>query len=63
MTHVQVLLAGWAGTLTAVAVFAGWRERRRNGRVNMDAVGLMPWTTIQILALIGLALCGLLALH
>lgn len=63
MTHVQVLLASWAGAFAVVAVYAGWRERRRNRRTDMDAVGLMPWTTIQILALIGLALCGLLALH
>lgn len=63
MTHVQVLLAGWAGALTAVAVYAGWRDRRRTRRADMDAVGLLPWTTIQVLAFLGLAVCGLLALH
>ena len=62
MTHVQVVLASWAGALTAVALFAGWREWRRARRVEMDAVGLMPWQTIQVLAVIGLAICGLLAL-
>lgn len=63
MTHVQVLLAGWAGALTAVAIFAGWREWRRNRRHEPDAVGLVPWQTVQVLALVGLAICGLLALH
>lgn len=62
MSHAQVMLASWAGALTAIAVFAGWRERRRNRRVTMDAVGLMPWMTVQVLALVGLAICGLLAL-
>lgn len=62
MTHVQAILAGWAGALTTVALFAGWRERRRARRSDPDAVGLVPWPTVQVLALIGLALCGLLAL-
>lgn len=62
MTHVQAMLAGWAGALAAVALFAGWRDRRRNRRSDPDAVGLIYWPTVQMLAMVGLALCGLLAL-
>lgn len=63
MTHAQVLLAGGAGTALAVALFAGWRERARKRRTTFDAVGLIAWPTVQMLALIALAMCGLLALH
>lgn len=62
ITHVQVLLAGWATALAAIIVFAGWREHRRKQRTDFDQVGLIPWPTVQVLAAIGLALCGLLAM-
>ena len=62
ITHVQVLLAGWAAALAVIVVFAGWREHRRKQRTDLDAVGLISWPTVQMLAAIGLALCGLLAM-
>lgn len=62
MTHMQALLAGWATALGGVAVLAGWRERQRRVRTRPDAVGLIAWPTVQLLAFVGLAMCGLLAL-
>lgn len=63
MTHAQVLLASGAGTALAVALVAGWRERARKRRIDFDRLGLVAWPTVQMLALIVLAMCGLLALH
>lgn len=63
MTHAQVLLAGGAGIAAAVALVAGWRERARKRRVDFDRLGLIAWPTVQMLALIALAICGLLALR
>lgn len=63
MTHTQAILAGLATALAIVAIVAEWRERRRIGRSDPDAVGLIAWPTVQILALFGLAMCGLFALH
>lgn len=62
MTHVQALLWGGAGGALATAVLAGWREHGRRRRTDPDAVGLVSWPTVQMLALIALAACGLLAL-
>ena len=58
-----MLLAGGAGTALTLALVAGWRERARRRRTAFDAVGLVAWPTVQMLALIVLAACGLLALR
>lgn len=34
----------------ALAALGWWGERRRRKRVNLDAVGFMPWTTISFWA-------------
>ncbi|ABD26295.1 hypothetical protein Saro_1855 [Novosphingobium aromaticivorans DSM 12444] len=50
-----------AGALAlAIAMLAVWAERRRMRRVNLDAVGFMPWTVIYLIAF--LAACILLGL-
>lgn len=59
----QPLLASIAATALALAVFAGWRERRRVRRIDPDAVGAIDWLGVQMAALVVLAIAGLLALH
>lgn len=61
MSDAQVLLAVGAALALAVAVFAGWRDARRRRRAEVDAVGWVDWTTVQMAALIALAVLGLLA--
>jgi hypothetical protein len=63
VADVQAMLWGGAGILVTIAVFAGWREHRRTRRDDVDAVGMIAWPTVQILALIALAVVGLFALH
>lgn len=61
MSDVQALLATIAATALGVAVFAGWRDHRRRRRHDPDAVGWVDWTTVQVLALIALAIVALVA--
>ena len=63
MTGAQGALAACAALASAVALLAGWRERARIRRRDLDSVGLVSWPVVQMLALIALAVCGLLALH
>lgn len=58
----QALL--WSGAVAAalVAGLAGWRERRRKRRVDPDAVGVIAWPTVQLLALIVTVVCVSMAL-
>lgn len=58
----ETLWIGCVGAL-AVAGISNWAERRRNRRVDMDAVGFMPWPLIMILALLMSAVCAAFALH
>ncbi len=51
----HALLAG-IGSLVAVAVGSGVAEYRRKNRRNVDRVGIMPWTTVQVIAVIGAAM-------
>lgn len=44
----------------AVAMTSVWADRRRLRRVNLDAVGFMPWTVIYLIAF--LAACVFLGL-
>ncbi|WP_085809255.1 hypothetical protein [Sphingomonas sp. TZW2008] len=51
----QAVLLGAAGSCTAAALVAAWRDRRRTCRYDPDAVGIVDWRTVQ-LAAIGAAL-------
>ena len=53
----------WAGALAGliVAVFAGWRDHARKRRDDLDRVSLFNWPTVQVLALIVLAICASIA--
>lgn len=61
MKHVQALIWGGAAASLLTAVLAGWRERARKRRRDLDAVGLVQWPTVQFLALVALAVCAWLA--
>ncbi|MES2755211.1 MAG: hypothetical protein V4659_11140 [Pseudomonadota bacterium] len=63
MSHTQAILSAGAGAAVGVALLAGWRERRRKQRADLDSIGLIAWPTVQMLALIALAAIGLLALR
>ncbi len=58
-TAVQMFAAAWSVACLALALLAGWRERRRARRHDPDAVGWVDWQGVQMLALIALAV-GLL---
>ncbi len=44
-------LALWGVLCLIVSAYAAWADRRRFKRKKLDAVSLMPWPTISILAL------------
>ena len=52
-----------AGLLGLVVVASAIGERRRARRSDLDRVGVIDWPTVQLLALVGLAIIGILALH
>ena len=54
-------LWGVAGVLLAVAVGAGLGDRRRRRRRDLDRVGWVDWPTVQMLAMIALAITVALA--
>lgn len=55
----------WGGAAVAVivAVASALGERRRSHRRDMDRVGLIPWTTIQMIALFAALVLASIALH
>lgn len=59
----QPLLVSIAIAAAALAIAAGWRERRRARRTDPDAVGAVDWLSVQMAALVVLAITGLIALH
>ncbi|MGJ3629379.1 hypothetical protein AB5I41_25595 [Sphingomonas sp. MMS24-JH45] len=61
MSPAQVFLSAIGATGAGIAVFAGWRDRRRRLRADMDAVGWVDWPLVQMLAIFALAAAGLLA--
>lgn len=62
MTDAQVLLMTGAVLAAVVAVLAGWRDAARRRRADADAVGWVDWPTVQMAALIALAVLGWLAM-
>lgn len=51
------------GISLVVAVIAGFGERRRKRRQDMDRIGLMPWPLVQVLAMLAALILVSLALH
>jgi hypothetical protein len=56
------LLWSASGGFAALAVAAGLGDRRRRRRRDPDSVGWVDWPTVQMLALIALAVTAGLAL-
>lgn len=54
----------WIGVGAWVALAAGsaLAERRRARRVDLDRVGIMPWTLIQLLSVLGAVVTAALAI-
>lgn len=55
----------WSAAALAalIAVFSGWRDWRRRRRHDPDAVGVVDWPTVQMLALIALMILASMALN
>jgi len=53
----------WAAAAVAlvIALLAGWRDRVRKRRANLDRVDPFDWPTVQVLALIVFAICASIA--
>ncbi len=51
------------GLCLAVAVLSGWRDHRRAQRSDPDAVGIIDWPTVQMVALMAAALLASLAFN
>jgi MYXO-CTERM domain-containing protein len=51
----------WGAVLLALAGFAMWRDRRRQGRTRPEDVGCMPWMTLSIVLIFAAAAAFLFA--
>jgi hypothetical protein len=54
---------GFAGGMASVALGAGFAERRRKARVDLDRIGLVDWAGVQLLAVAGAIIAISGALH
>lgn len=52
-----------AALALAIAVLAGFGERRRKRRADLDRVGLVDWSTVQMIALVAVAILSIIAFH
>ena len=59
----QQQLWGGAALAVLVAIGSGFGEYRRRRRRDMDEVGFMPWTLIQVLAMLLAAILASVALN
>lgn len=56
----QAVLLGAATSCAVAAAGAAWGDRRRTRRHDLDAVGLVDWRTVQLVAIAaGLVLTAL----
>ena len=46
-----------------LAIFSGWRDYRRNRRIDLDRIGWVDWRTIQMFALIAAVGFAIIAQH
>ncbi|WP_423604287.1 hypothetical protein [Sphingomonas sp. MS122] len=51
------------GAFVAVAAGSGFADWRRMRRSDPDRVGWMPWTLVQVMALLGAVLTAALAIR
>jgi hypothetical protein len=59
----QAMLLGAAASCAVAAVGAAWGDRRRVQRRDPDAVGLLDWRTVQIVAIAGGLVSAALAIR
>jgi hypothetical protein len=59
----QQQLWGGAAAAVVVAITSAFGERRRSRRRDMDQVGFMPWTLIQVLAMLLAVILASVALN
>jgi hypothetical protein len=59
----QQQMLGGAMVALVVAAISGVAEWRRRRRRDLDDVGLVPWMTIQMIALLAAVVMGSLALN
>jgi len=52
-----------AGASLVMAIVAGLGDRRRKRRANLDAIGLVDWPTVQVVALIAMAILASIAVN
>ncbi|HLL29464.1 MAG TPA: hypothetical protein VK403_00550 [Allosphingosinicella sp.] len=50
-----------AAAFAALALLAGWAERRRDKRRDLDKPGWVPWQLVMVLAMMATVVCGALA--
>jgi hypothetical protein len=55
----------WGGAVAAIilAVASGFGEHRRRERRDLDRVGFVPWTFVQVLAMLAAVICASVALN
>jgi hypothetical protein len=58
VTPMWIGVGGWLA-LAGVSVAAEWRRNRRR---DLDRVGFVPWTLIQLLAILGAVVTAALAI-
>jgi hypothetical protein len=56
-------IAALAGGGASLAVIAGWRETARKRRRELDRVGWVDWTAVQLAGLVAVAAAGLIGLR
>lgn len=59
----QQQLWGSAAAAIVIAVASGFGEHRRRRRLDMDRVGFVPWTLLQVLAMLAAVILASVALN